>query len=125
MLSEAFEQEDKCFDFACRAASGCFDCHFVLEEEIFWVRFSIQLRENGWVESGRPRDLFKFYGERSCEVLLWAKLLRTKLMWHPVLAFLFIRVLFSFYDNWFLAKPLRSRHLLHGRVVLAKRFHHY
>ena len=125
MLSEAFERKDKRFDFACRATSGCFDCCFVLEEEIFWVGFSIELRENGWVESGRPRELFKFYGERSCEVLLRANLLRTKLMWHPVLAFLVIRVLFSFNDNWLLAKPLRLRRLLHGPGVLAKRLHHH
>ena len=125
MLSEAFERKDKRFDFALRATSGCFDCCFVLEEEIFWVGFSIELRENGGVESGRPRELFKFYGERSCEVLLRAKLLQMKLMWHHVLTFLFIQVLFSFNDNWLLAKPLGLRRLLHGPGVLDKRFHHY
>ena len=57
--------------------------------------------------------------------MLRAKLLRTKLMWHPVLAFLFIRVLFSFNDNWLLEKPLGLRRLLHGFGVLAKGFHHY
>ena len=43
MLSEALEREDKRFDFACRAASGCFDCRFVLEEEVFWVGVTIKL----------------------------------------------------------------------------------
>ena len=125
MLSETFEREDKRFDFACRAASGCFDCHFVLEEEIFWVGFSFELQENGGVESGRPRELFKFCGERSCEVLLRAKLLRMKLMWHPVLAFLFVRVPFFVDENGLFAKPMWLRHLLYGPGVLAKRLHHY
>ena len=124
MLSEAFERKDKRFDFACRAASGCFDCRFIIEDEIFWVGVPIELWENGGVEAWWPWEPFEFYGERCGEVLLM-KLSRMKVMWHHVLAFLFIRVLFSFYDNWFLAKPLRSRRLLHGRVVLAKRFHHY
>ena len=81
MLSEALQREDKRFDFACRAASGCFDGRFVLEEEIFWVGFPIELWENGGVEAWWPRELFKFYGERCGEVLLWTKLLRTKLIW--------------------------------------------
>ena len=85
MLSEALQREDKRFDFACRAASGCFDGRFVLEEEIFWVGVPIELRENGGVEAWRPRELFELYGERRGEALLWAKL-----MWHPVLAFLFV-----------------------------------
>ena len=51
MLSEALEREDKRFDFACRAASGCFDGRFVLEEEIIWVGVSIELRENSGVEA--------------------------------------------------------------------------
>ena len=35
MLNETLKREDKCFNFACRAASECFDGRFVLEEEIF------------------------------------------------------------------------------------------
>ena len=119
MLSEAFEREDKRFDFACRAASGCFDCRFVLEEEIFWVGFAIELRENGGVESGRPRELFEFCRERRGEALLWSKL-----MMHRVLSFLFIRVLLFFDEDGLLEKPARLRRLLHGLQGLARGFQH-
>ena len=125
MLSEALQRKEKCFYFASGAASGCFNCCFVLEEEIFWVGVPIVLWENGGVESWWPRELFEFYGERSGEVLLRTKLLRTKMMWYHVLAFLFVLVLFSLNDNWLLAKPLGLRRLLHGPGVLAKGFHHY
>ena len=54
MLSEALERKDNRLDFACQAASGCFDGHFVLEEEIFWIGVSIELRENSGVEAWRP-----------------------------------------------------------------------
>ena len=125
MLSEALQQEEKCFYFACRAAPGCFDIRFVLNEEIFWVGFPIELWENGGVEAWWPRELFEFYGERRGEVLLWMKLSRTKVMWHHVLAFLFVRVLFSFNENGLLAEPLRLKRLLHGSGVLVKELHHY
>ena len=125
MLSKALEREDERFYFACRATSGCFDGRFVLEEEIFWVGVPIELWENGGVQAWRPQELFELYGERRGEALLWSKLLRLNLMWHHILAFLFVRVLFSLNDNWLLAKPLGLRRLLHGPGVLAKRFHHY
>ena len=51
MLSEALQREDERLYFACHAASGCFNGLFVLEEEIFWVGVSIELWENGGVES--------------------------------------------------------------------------
>ena len=124
MLSEAFQREDKCFYFACRAASRSFDGHFVLEEEVFRIGFPIKLRENGGVEVWWPRELFEFYGERRDEVLLWMKLLQMKMMWYHVLAFLFVRVLFSFNENGLLAKPLRLRRLLHRSGVLTKGPHH-
>jgi len=92
---------------------GCFNGRFVLEEEIFWVGFPIELWKNGGVEAWWPRELFEFYREGSREVLLWMKLLRTEVMWHHVLAFLFVRELFSFDENRLLAKPLRLRCLLH------------
>ena len=125
MLSEALQRENECFDLARRAASSCFNGRFVLEEEVFWVGIPIELQENGGVEAWWPRELFEFYGERCGEVLLWMKLSRTKVMWHHVLAFLFVRVLFSFNENGLLAKPLRLRRLLHGSGVLAKGLHHY
>ena len=59
MLSEAFERKDECFDFACRAASGCFDVLIVHEEEIFWVGVSVELRENSEVDAWRPREFFR------------------------------------------------------------------
>ena len=119
MLSEALEREDKRFDFACRAASGCFDCRFVLEEEIFWVGFSIELRENGGVESWRPRELFEFCQKRHGEALL-----QSKLMLHHVLSFLFIRVLPFFDEDGLLEKHVRLRRLLHGFRGLARGLHH-
>ena len=90
MLSEALQREDKRFDFACRASSGCFDGRFVLEEEVFWVGIPIELRENGGVEAWRPQELFELCRERRGEALLRAKVLRSKLLWHHVLAFLFV-----------------------------------
>ena len=123
MLCEALQQEDECFDFACRSASGCFDGRFVLEEEIFWVGVPIELWENGGVEAWWPRELFEFYGERCGKVLQQTKLLRTKLMWHPVIAFLFVRVLF-FNESGLLPKPLGLRRLLHRSGVLTKGPHH-
>ena len=93
VLSEALQRKDKCFYFASSATSGCFDCRFVLEKEIFWVGFLIELWENGRVEAWRPWELLEFYREGRGGVLLWMKLLRTKLMWYHVLAFLFVRVL--------------------------------
>ena len=51
MLSEALERKDNRLDFACQAASGCFDGRFVFAEEIFWIGVSIELRENGGVEA--------------------------------------------------------------------------
>ena len=54
MLSETLEKKDNRFEFACQAASGCFDGRFVLEEEIFWIGVSIELRENSGVEAWRP-----------------------------------------------------------------------
>ena len=54
MLTEALQREDERFYFACHAAPGCFDGLFVLEEEIFWVGVSIELWENGGVESWWP-----------------------------------------------------------------------
>ena len=124
VLSEALQRKEKCFYFASGAASGCFNCCFVLEEEIFWVGVPIVLWENGGVETWWPRELFEFHGEGRGEVLLWMKLLRMKVMWHHVLAFLLIRELFSFDENRLLAKPLRLRRLLHGSVVLTKGLHH-
>ena len=43
MLSEALQREDERFYFASRAASGCFNGRFILEEEIFWVGVPIEL----------------------------------------------------------------------------------
>ena len=43
VLSKAFQRKDECFDLASRAASGCFDGRFVLEEEVFWVGVPIEL----------------------------------------------------------------------------------
>ena len=117
MLSEALKRKDECFDFACRAASGCFDGRFILEEKIFWVGVFVELWENSGVEAWRPRELFELCGQRRAEALL-----RSKLMWHHVLAFLFVRVLFFFNDNGLLAEPMGLRHLLHGFGVLAKGF---
>ena len=125
MLSEALQREDKCFDFACRATSGCFDGRFVLEEKVFWVGIPIELRENGGVEAWGPRELFELCGERRGEALLRVKVLRSKLLWHHVLAFLFVRVLFFFNDNGLLAEPMWLRRLLHGSGGLAKGLHHY
>ena len=51
VLSEALQRENECFDLASRAASGCFDGRFVLEEKVFWVGIPIELRENGGVEA--------------------------------------------------------------------------
>ena len=51
MLSEALQRKNEYFDLASRAASGCFDGRFVLEEEIFWVGVSVELQENSWVEA--------------------------------------------------------------------------
>ena len=124
MLSEALEREDQRFDFACRATSGCLDCCFVLEDEIFWIGVSVELRENSGVEAWRLRELFELCGERRGEVLLWMKLSRTKVMWHHVLAFLFVRVLLFFDEDGLLEKPVRLRRLLHGPRGLARRFQH-
>ena len=93
MLSESLQREDECFYFASRATYGRFDGCFVLEEEIFWIRVPIELWEDGWVETWRPRDLFEFYGEGGGGVLLWVMLLWAKLVWYLVLVFLFVRVL--------------------------------
>ena len=114
MLSEALERKDNRFDFACRAASECFDGRFVLVEEIFCIGVSIELRENSGVEVWRPRELFEFCRERSGEALLQSKLLWLKLMWHPILAFLFVRVLLFFDEDRLLENPLRLRCLLRG-----------
>ena len=46
VVREALQRKDECFDLARRAASGCFDGRFVLEEEIFWVGVTVKLREN-------------------------------------------------------------------------------
>ena len=69
MLCEALQQEDECFDFACRSTSGCFDGRFVLEEEIFWVGVSVELWKNSWVEAWSPRELFELYRKRRGEAL--------------------------------------------------------
>ena len=58
------------------------------------------------------------------EVFLWMKLSRMKVLWHHILAFLFVRELFS-NENGLLAKPLRLKRLLHGSGVLVKELHHY
>ena len=109
VLSEAFKGKNECFDFACRAASGCFDGRLVLEEEIFWVGVSVELRENSGVEAWRPRELFELCREGRGEALL-----RTKLMLYHVLSFLFIRVLPFFDENGLLEKPMRLRCLLYS-----------
>ena len=70
-------------------------------------------------------ELFEFYRERRGEVLLWMELLRTKLVWHPIFAFLFVRIPFFVDENGLLAKPLWLRHLLYGPGVLAKRLHYH
>ena len=85
VLSEALQRENECFDLASRAASSCFDGHFVLKEEIFWVEVSIELRENSWVEAWRPWELLDLCRERCGEALLWPVLMR-----HHVFAFLFV-----------------------------------
>jgi len=85
---------------------GCFNGRFVLEEEIFWVGFPIELWRNGGVEAWWPRELFEFYRERCGDVLLWMELLRTKLVWHPIFAFLFVRIPFFVDENGLLAKPM-------------------
>ena len=85
MLSEALQQEEKCFYFACRAAPGSFDDRFVLEEEIFWVGVSVKLRDDCWVEAWGPWELFELCRERRAKALLWMML-----MWHYIFAFLFI-----------------------------------
>ena len=90
-----------------------------LRRKSFWVGVSVELRENSGVEAWRTRELFELCGERRGEALL-----RSKLMWHHVLAFLFVRVLF-FNENGLLAKSLGLRRLLHGFRVLAKGLHHY
>ena len=59
VLSEALQRKNECFDLAIGAASGRFDCSFILEEEIFWVGVSVKLREDCWVEAWRPRELFE------------------------------------------------------------------
>jgi len=59
MLREAFQRKNECFDLASWASSGCFNGRFVLEEEIFWVGFSVELWENSWVEAWRPREFFE------------------------------------------------------------------
>ena len=123
MLCEALQREDECFDFACRSTSRCFDGRFVLEEEVFWVGVPIELWWDGEVEAWRPRELFEFDREGRGEVFLWMKLSRTKVLWHHVLAILFVRELFS-NENGLLVKPLRMRRLLHRSGVLAKRLHH-
>ena len=119
MLSEALERKDNRFDFACRAASECFDGRFVLVEEIFCIGVSIELRENSGVEVWRPRELFEFCRERRGEALLWSKL-----MMHHVLSFLFVRVLLFFDEDGLLEKPARLRRLLHGLQGLARGFQH-
>ena len=120
MLSEALKRKDECFDFACRAASGCFDGRFILEETIFWVGVSVELWENSRVEAWRPRELFEL-----CRVGRGEALPRTKLMLHHVLSFLFVRVLPFFDENGLLEKPMRLRHLLYSFKGLARRLHHY
>ena len=70
VVREALQRKDECFDLASRAASGRFDGRFVLEEEIFWVGVSVELRKNSWVEPWRPRELFELCRERCGEALL-------------------------------------------------------
>ena len=91
-----------------------------VEEEIFWVRVSIVLRENSWVEAWRPRELFELCQEGRGEASL-----RTKLMLQHVLSILFVRILPFFDENGMLEKPVRLRRLLHSLWGLARRFHHY
>ena len=85
VLSEAFERKNEYFDFAYRAASGCFDGRFVLEEEIFWVGVSVELWKNSWVEAWRPQELFELCRERRGEALL-----RPVLMRHFIFTLLFV-----------------------------------
>ena len=91
----------------------------VLEEEIFWVGVFVELREDSWVETWRPRELFELCRKRRGEALLWSKL-----MLHHVLSFLFVRVLPFFDEDGLLEKPVRLRHLLHGFRGLARGLHH-
>ena len=118
MLSETLEKKDNRFEFACQAASGCFDGRFVLEEEIFWVGVPIELWENGGVQAWRPQELFELCRERHGEALL-----RSRLLLHHELSFLFVRVLF-FNESGLLPKPLGLRRLLHRSGVLTKGPHH-
>ena len=119
VLSEALQRKNECFDLAIRATSGRFDCSFILEEGIFWVGVSVKLREDCWVEAWRPRELFELCRERRGEALL-----RSKLMLHYVLSFLFIRVLVFFDEDGLLEKPARLVHLLRGLRGLARGFQH-
>ena len=115
VLSEALQRKNERFDLASWTASGCFDCCFILEEKFFWVRVSIKLREDSWVEAWRPLELFEFCQKRSAKALL-----RLMLMQHYIFSFLFIRVQLFFDDNGLVAKPLGLRRLRHRLRVLPR-----
>ena len=70
--SEAPQGENKGFDLASCASTGCFDYRFILEEEFMWVGVSVVLWEDGRVEAWRPLELLEFHQKGGCRGLLVA-----------------------------------------------------
>ena len=106
------------FDLAGYASFGCFDCRFILVEEISWVGVSVILREDGRFDAWRLLELFELHRKRGgCRGLLVVADAATA---SYVFAFFFVGVQLFFNDDGSWEKPYNLRCVRHRRWFWAR-----